>query len=152
MNSVPWNVIKHKVGRLHLADEIGSVSRVCKLAVFSRNTCYYYQSAMAIGSVDALIDANRHQPNLCNRVDVITETLGDAKALREQLHVHSSIMCKRCLANTLEWSKTSSNQIGIDKPQRSGFSRKKITGKCSFACAIGSCNDDDFFQVLGQCS
>jgi hypothetical protein len=92
MNSVPWNVIKHKVGRLHLADEIGSVSRVCKLAVFSRNTCYYYQSAMAIGSVDALIDANRHQPNLCNRVDVITETLGDAKALREQLHVHSSIM------------------------------------------------------------
>jgi hypothetical protein len=28
-----------------------------------------------------------------------------------------------------------------------GFRRQKVTGKSGFACAVGSCNDDDFFQI-----
>lgn len=36
MNSVPHNVIKHKVGLLNLAAELGNVSRACKVMGFSR--------------------------------------------------------------------------------------------------------------------
>lgn len=68
MRSVPQNVIKHKVGLLNLATELGNVSRVCKVMGFSRDTFYRYQSALEAGSVDALIDANHKKPNLRNRV------------------------------------------------------------------------------------
>jgi hypothetical protein len=54
MSSVPQNVIKHKVGLLNLAAELGNVSRACKVMGFSRDTFYRYQSAMASGGVDAL--------------------------------------------------------------------------------------------------
>ena len=74
MSSVPQNVIKHKVGLLNLAAELGNVSRACKVMGFSRDTFYRYQSAMASGGVDALIDANRKKPNLRNRVEETTET------------------------------------------------------------------------------
>ena len=62
MRRVPQNIIKHKVGLLNLAAELGNVSRACKVIDFSRDTFYRYQSAMAAGGVDALIDANRKKP------------------------------------------------------------------------------------------
>jgi len=74
MRSVPQNVIKHKVGLLNLAAELGNVSRACKVMGFSRDTFYRYQSAMETGGVDALIDANRKKPNVKNRVDEAIET------------------------------------------------------------------------------
>ena len=73
MSSVQQNVIKHKVGLLNLAAELGNVSRACKVMGFSRDTFYRYQSAMASGGVDALIDANRRKPNPKNRVEEATE-------------------------------------------------------------------------------
>jgi molybdenum-dependent DNA-binding transcriptional regulator ModE len=36
MSSVPQNVIKHKVGLLNLAAELGNVSRACKVMGYSR--------------------------------------------------------------------------------------------------------------------
>jgi hypothetical protein len=54
MSSVPQNVIKHKVGLLNLAAELGNVSRACKVMGFSRDTFYRYQSAMAAGGIDAV--------------------------------------------------------------------------------------------------
>ena len=83
MSSVPQNVIKHKVGLLNLAAELGNVSRACKVMGFSRDTFYRYQSAMANGGVDALIDANRKKPNLRNRVEAATETAVAAFALEQ---------------------------------------------------------------------
>lgn len=83
MSSVPQNVIKHKVGLLNLATELGNVSRACKLMGFSRDTFYRYQSAMETGGVDALIDANRKKPNLRNRVEEATETAIAAFALEQ---------------------------------------------------------------------
>ena len=74
MSSFPQNVIKHKVGLLNLAAELGNVSRACKVMGFSRDTFYRYQSAMESGGVDALIDSNRKKPNLRNRVDEAVET------------------------------------------------------------------------------
>lgn len=38
--------------------ELGNVSRACKVMGFSRDTFYCYQSAMEVGGVDALIEAN----------------------------------------------------------------------------------------------
>lgn len=40
MSSVQQNVIKHKVGLLSLAAELGNVSRACKVMGFSRDTFY----------------------------------------------------------------------------------------------------------------
>ena len=74
MRSVAQSVIKHKVGLLNLATELGNVSRACKVMGFSRDTFYRYQSAVEAGGVDALIDANRKKPNLKNRVEEATES------------------------------------------------------------------------------
>jgi transposase InsO family protein len=73
MYSVHQNIIKHKVGLLNLAEELGNVSRACKVMGFSRDTFYRYQTAVETGGVDALIDANRRKPNLRNRVEEATE-------------------------------------------------------------------------------
>lgn len=83
MSSVPQNVIKHKVGLLNLAAELGNVSRACKVMGFSRDTFYRYQSAMEAGGVEALIDANRKKPNLRNRVESTTEAAVVAFALEQ---------------------------------------------------------------------
>jgi transposase InsO family protein len=63
------NIIKHKVGLLNLASELGNVSKACKVMGYSRDTFYRYQQAVENGGIDALIDANRRKPNLHNRVD-----------------------------------------------------------------------------------
>lgn len=64
MNSVTQGVIKHKVGLLSLAAELGNVSRACKVMGFSRDTFYRYKSAVDAGGVEALLEANRKKPNL----------------------------------------------------------------------------------------
>lgn len=46
MNSISQDVIKHKVGLLYLAAELGNVSRASKVKSFSRYTFYRYQSAV----------------------------------------------------------------------------------------------------------
>ncbi len=73
MNSVTQGVIKHKVGLLNLAAELGNVSRACKVMGFSRDTFYRYKSAVDVGGVEALLEANRKRPNPKNRVDQATE-------------------------------------------------------------------------------
>jgi hypothetical protein len=83
MSSVQQNVIKHKVGLLNLAAELGNVSRACKVMGFSRDTFYRYQSAVESGGVDALIDANRRKPNPKNRVEEATELAVAAFAIEQ---------------------------------------------------------------------
>ena len=81
MSSFQHNVIKHKIGLLNLAAELGNVSRACKVMGFSRDTFYRYQAAVEAGGVDALIDANRRKPNIKNRVEEATEAAVTAFAL-----------------------------------------------------------------------
>ena len=83
MSSVQQNVIKHKVGLLNLAAELGDVSCACKVMSFSRDTFYRYQSAMESGGIDALIDANRRKPNPRNRVEEATELAVAAFAIEQ---------------------------------------------------------------------
>jgi hypothetical protein len=68
MSSVRQNVIKHKVGLLNLAADLGDISRASKVMGLSRDTFYRYQSPMESGGIEALIDANRRKPNPKNRL------------------------------------------------------------------------------------
>lgn len=83
MNSLNQNTIKHKVGLLNLATELGNVSRACKVMGFSRDTFYRYQTAMAEGGVEALLDANRKKPNIRNRIERSIELAVKAYALEQ---------------------------------------------------------------------
>ena len=67
-------IIKNKVGLLNLAEELGNVSKACKIMGFSRDTFYRYQAALNEGCVDALLDKSRHAPNLKNSVAPEIET------------------------------------------------------------------------------
>ncbi len=83
MSSVQQNIIKHKIGLLNLAAELGNVSRACKVMGYSRDTFYRYQAAVETGGVEALIDANRRKPNIKNRVEEATEAAVSAFALEQ---------------------------------------------------------------------
>ena len=62
-------IIKHKVGLLSLAEELGNVSKACQVMGLSRDTFYRYKAAVEEGGVDALFEANRRKPNHKNRVE-----------------------------------------------------------------------------------
>ncbi|EGQ7704480.1 TPA: helix-turn-helix domain-containing protein [Vibrio cholerae] len=62
-------IIKHKAGLLNLAEELGNVSRACKVMGVSRDTFYRYQELVETGGIDALINRRRRAPNLKNRVE-----------------------------------------------------------------------------------
>lgn len=66
-------IIKHKAGLLNLAEELGNVSKACKIMGVSRDTFYRYQELAEEGGIDALINQNRRVPNLKNRTDEGTE-------------------------------------------------------------------------------
>ncbi|GIU52336.1 hypothetical protein TUM4438_44770 [Shewanella sairae] len=65
-------IIKHKAGLLNLAEELGNVSRACKVMGVSRDTFYRYQELVEDGGLDGLIEKTRRTPNLKNRVDEAT--------------------------------------------------------------------------------
>ena len=66
-------IIKHKVGLLNLAEELGNVSKACQMMGMSRDTFYRYKSAVDEGGVEALLERTRRKPNMANRVDEVTE-------------------------------------------------------------------------------
>ena len=79
-------VIKHKIGLLNLAEELGNVSKACRIMGLSRDTFYRYQNAVERGGVEALIDQSRRKPNLKNRVDEQTEAAVVAYAIDQPAH------------------------------------------------------------------
>ena len=79
-------VIKHKVGLLNLAEELGNVSKACKMMGLSRDTFYRYKSAAEEGGVEALFDRNRRNPNLKNRIDPVIEAAVVEYAIEEPAH------------------------------------------------------------------
>jgi transposase len=79
-------VIKHKIGLLNLAEELGNVSKACRIMGLSRDTFYRYQNAVEQGGIEALIDQSRRKPNLKNRVDEQTEAAVVAYAIEQPAH------------------------------------------------------------------
>lgn len=74
-------IISNKLGLLNLAEELGNVSKACKLMGFSRDTFYRYKDAVDTGGIEALLDQSRRKPNLKNRTDERTEAAVVAMAL-----------------------------------------------------------------------
>jgi transposase-like protein len=66
-------IIRHKVGLLNLAEELGNVSKACQMMGLSRDTFYRYRDAVEEGGVEALLEKTRRVPNPKNRVDLETE-------------------------------------------------------------------------------
>lgn len=79
-------IIKHKVGLLNLAEELGNVSQACKIMGFSRDTFYRYKSAVEEGGVESLIEQNRRKPNHKNRVDEAIEFAVVEYAVEQPAH------------------------------------------------------------------
>lgn len=79
-------IIKHKAGLLNLAEELGNVSKACKVMGVSRDTFYRYQELVEEGGVDALINKSRRTPNPKNRVDEATEKAVVEYAVEEPAH------------------------------------------------------------------
>lgn len=73
MSFVTSSIIKHKVGLLSLAEELGNVSQACRLMGVSRDTFYRVKEAKETGGIEALLHKDRRTPNLKNRVDETTE-------------------------------------------------------------------------------
>lgn len=65
--STPQKIIKNKIGLLKLAEELGNVSRACKVMGYSRDTFYRYRQAVEEGGLEALVEKSRRKPNLRNR-------------------------------------------------------------------------------------
>lgn len=76
-------IIKHKAGLLNLAEELGNISRACKVMGVSRDTFYRYQELVETGGIDSLIDKSRRKSNVKNRVDETTEQAVIASAIEQ---------------------------------------------------------------------
>lgn len=66
-------IINNRIGLLNLAEELGNISKACKVMGFSRDTFYRYQEAHESGGFQALMDSNRRKPNRKNRVEKFIE-------------------------------------------------------------------------------
>lgn len=73
MSFVTQSIIKHKVGLLNLAEELGNVSQACRLMGVSRDTFYRVKEAKDTGGIEALLHKDRRRPNVKNRVEETTE-------------------------------------------------------------------------------
>jgi transposase InsO family protein len=86
MNVVNQPIVKHKLGLLNLAEELGNVSQACKIMGVSRDTFYRYQEAKASGGVEALLHKDRRRPNLKNRIDEAIEQAVLAYVIEQPAH------------------------------------------------------------------
>jgi hypothetical protein len=67
------HIIKHKVGLLNLAEELGNVSKACQVMGLSRDTFSRHKQAVDQGGVDSLLNKSRRRANPKNQVDEKTE-------------------------------------------------------------------------------
>ena len=79
-------VIKHKVGLLNLAEELGNVSKACPVMGLSRDTFYRYKAAVEESGVEARLDSSRRKPNRKNRIDEQVEQAVVDYALEQPAH------------------------------------------------------------------
>jgi len=86
MQSINEKVVRNKLGLLKLAEELGNVSRACRVMGVSRDTFYRYKEANEEGGVEALLEKTRKKPNIRNRTDEKTEAAVAAYAIECPAH------------------------------------------------------------------
>ena len=89
-------IIRHKVGLLNLAEELGNVSKACQVMGLSRDTFYRYRDAVEEGGVEALLERTRRVPNPKNRVDLETEEVVVAYAVEYPAHGQVRPATEKC--------------------------------------------------------
>ena len=55
-------IIQHQAGLLNVAEQLGNVSKACKIMGVSQDTCYRYQEWVEADNIDQLIYKNRRAP------------------------------------------------------------------------------------------
>ena len=75
--------VKHKLGLVNLADELGSLSQACKMIGVSRAAFYRYKGALDDGGIESLIDPNLRVANPKNRVDPQIKSAIVAQAIEQ---------------------------------------------------------------------
>jgi transposase InsO family protein len=84
MNTVTsQKIIRNKVGLINLAEELGNVSKACKIMGLSRDTFYRYRQLVDEGGFDNLVEKTRKKPNLLNRIDPSIEQAVNQLAVEE---------------------------------------------------------------------